>query len=197
MPSRRKPRARHAERTGARKTNRTNSSVARSARTGKSRAPSPSSLSPAELKVRGDTLAAHADMLRDPTLPASQVVKDWGISIRDLWKYIPKAFEKDSSGRIRAVADRYVRRMEVPGPDGPVVIKIRGSKARSEIARYRNDVFRFQGGDLTALDKWRGVTVQGHKLLTDPKILQALGEQDNLPENFGSEQVIPYSGGTA
>jgi hypothetical protein len=87
--------------------------------------------------------------------------------------------------------------MEVPGPDGPVVIKIRGSKARSEIARYRNDVFRFQGGDLTALDKWRGVTVQGHKLLTDPKILQALGEQDNLPENFGSEQVIPYSGGTA
>ena len=136
-------------------------------------------------------------MLLDRTLTASQVVKDWGISIRDLWKYIPKAFEKDSSGRIRAVADRYVRRMEVPGPDGPVVIKIRGSKARSEIARYRNDVFRFQGGDLTALDKWRGVTVQGHKLLTDPEILQALGEQDNLPENFGSEQVIPYSGGTA
>src|SRR6516164_7373077 len=101
MASRKRPQARRARRLRARKTNRTNSSVARSARTGKSRAPSPYSLSPAELKVRGDALAAHADMLLDRTLTASQVVKDWGISIRDLWKYIPKAFEKDSSGRIR------------------------------------------------------------------------------------------------
>src|SRR6516164_4517285 len=122
MPSRRKPRARHAERTGARKTNRTNSSVARSARTGKSRAPSPSFLSPAELKVRGDALAAHADMLRDPTLTASQAAKDRGVSIRDLWKYIPKAFKKEPSGKIRAVSDRYVRRLEVFGLDDPVVI---------------------------------------------------------------------------
>jgi hypothetical protein len=136
-------------------------------------------------------------MLRDPTLTASQAAKDRGVSIRDLWKYIPKAFKKESSGRIRAVADRYARRMEVPGPDGPVVIKISGSKARNEIARYRNDVFSFQRGDLTALDKWQGVTVQGHKLLTDPEILMTLGEADNLPEHFGSEQVTPYSGGTA
>jgi hypothetical protein len=135
-------------------------------------------------------------MLRDPTLAASQAAKGRGVSIRDLWRYIPKAFKKDAGGKIRAVADRYVRRMEVPGPDGPVLIKIRGSKARNEIARYRNDVFRFEGGDLTAIDKWHGVTVQGHKLLTDPKILQTLGEQENLPEHFGSEQPIPYSAGT-
>jgi hypothetical protein len=136
-------------------------------------------------------------MLRNPKLVASQAAKDRGIRVRDFWKYIPKAFEKDASGRIRAVADHYIRRIEVPGPDGPVLIKIRGSKARNEIARFRNDVFRFQRGDLTALDKWRGVTIQGHKLLTDPKILQTLGEQENLPEHFGSEQVIPYSGGAA
>lgn len=197
MPSKRRPRSRRAGRPRARKTNSINPSVARSTRAGKSRAPSPSSLSPAELKVRGDALAAHADMLRDPTLTASQAAEDRGISIRDLWKYIPKAFKKDASGKIRAVADRYTRRMEVPGSDGPVVIKIRGSKARNEIARYRNDVFDFLRGDLTALDKWRGVTVQGHELLTDPNILQALGEKENLPEHFGSEQVIPYSGGTA
>jgi hypothetical protein len=134
-------------------------------------------------------------MLRDRTLAASQAVKGRGVSTRDLWVFIPKAFKKDSSGRIRAIPDRYVRRMEVPGPDGPVIIKIKGSKARNDIARYRNDVFAFQGGDLTALDKWQGVTVQGHKLLTDPKILRTLGEQENLPEHFGSEQLIPYSGG--
>jgi hypothetical protein len=63
--------------------------------------------------------------------------------------------------------------------------------------RYRNDVFRFQGGDLTALDKWDGVTIQGHKLLTDRQTLRRQGVEDNLPEHFGSEQVIPYSGGSA
>ena len=150
-----------------------------------------------QLKKRADALAAHADMLRNPHLTASQAAKDRGITTRDLWTYIPKAFKKDSNGRTRAVADRYVRRLEVPGPDGPIIIKIKGSHARNRIARYRNDVFSFQQGDLTAIKKWRGVTIQGYKLITDPKILQALGEEENLPEHFGSEQVIPYAGGAA
>jgi hypothetical protein len=195
--------------SGARKSNSLKTIVSSSTHSGKSardrsratpisrhyRAPRPSSLSIRELKTRADVLAAHADMLRDRTLAASQAAKDRGVTTHDFWKYIPKAFKKDSNGRIRAIPDRYVRRMEVPGPDGPVIIKIKGSKARNNIARYRNDVFAFQGGDLTALDKWQGVTVQGHKLLTDPKILRTLGQQENLPEHFGSEQLIPYSGG--
>lgn len=159
------------------------------------RAPRPSSLSTARLRRRAGALAAHADMLRDPKLTAAEAAKDNGITTRDLWTYIPKAFKKDSKGRIRAVADRYVRRMEVPGPQGPIIIKVKGSRARNQIARYRNDVFSFQGGDLKALNKWRGVTIQGHKLLTDPQVLKVQGQQDNLPEHFGSEQVIPYSGG--
>jgi len=159
------------------------------------RAPRPSSLSSAELKKRANALAAHADMLRDPKLTAAHAARDNDVTIRDLWQYIPKAFKKDASGRIRAVADRYVRRMEVPGPDGPVVLKIRGSKARNEVARFRNDVFDFLGGNRKALDKWKGVKIQGHDLLTDPRIIRLLGDQDNLPEHFGSEQVIPYSGG--
>ena len=136
-------------------------------------------------------------MMRNPSLTASQAAKDNGVTVRDFWKYIPKAFRKDSSGRIRAVADRYLRRMEVPGPDGPIVIKIRGYKAKTEIARFRNDFFSFLGGDSSALEKWDGVTIQGHKLLTDSSVVRMLGEQGNLPEHFGSEQVIPYSGGIA
>jgi len=161
-----------------------------------SRAPRPSSLSARQLKKRADVLAAHADMLRNPKLTASQAAKDNGISVRDLWRYAPAAFKKNS-GRIRAVADRYLRRMEIPGPSGPIVIKVRGSKARSEIARFRNDVFDSLGDNPSALDKWKGVKIQGHELLTNPEILQLLADQDNLPEHFGSEQVIPYSGGAA
>jgi hypothetical protein len=160
------------------------------------RAPSPSTLSAKQLRTRSDVLAAHADMLRDPNLIAAEAAKNNGVRVNDFWKYIPKAFKK-SRGRIRAVADRYVRRLEIPGPDGPIIIKIRGSKARSEVARFRNDVFRFLQGDLTAIDKWRGVSIQGHELLTDTRILRLLGQQGNLPEHFGSEQAIPYYGGAA
>jgi hypothetical protein len=160
------------------------------------RAPRPSSLSPSQLKKRADVLAAHADMMRAPNLSAAQAAEENGVSVRDLWRYAPKAFKKDSRGRVRAVADRYVRRMEIPGPDGPIVIKIRGSKARSDIARFRNDVFDYLGGNASALDKWKGVKVQGHELLTDHRIIQLLGDEDRLPEHFGSEQVIPYAGST-
>jgi hypothetical protein len=172
-------------------------------RTGTSRvpkqyhAPRPSSLSKNQLKTRADALAAHSDMMRDPNLTASQAARDNGVTVRDFWKYIPKAFNKDSSGRIRAIADRYLRRLEIPGPAGPILITVRGSKAKGQVARFRNDFFRFLGGDRSALDKWDGVTIQGHELLTDPRIVRMLGEQGNLPEHFGSEQVIPYSGGAA
>jgi hypothetical protein len=160
------------------------------------RAPRPSSLSAEQLKIRADVLAAHSDMMRDHNLSASRAARDNGVTIRDFWKYIPKAFKKDSGGRIRAVADHYVRRMENFGLDGTVVVvKVKGYKAKTEIARFRNDVFAFLGGDKSALDKWKGVKIQGHELPTDPRIIRLIGEQGNLPEHFGSEQVIPYSGG--
>ena len=197
MAGQRRPRARRAGEPRAGKTKSISSNVARSTRAGKHRAPRPSSLSAEELKVRADVLAAHSDMMRSANLSASQAAKDHGVTIRDLLRYIPKAFKRDASGRIRAVADRYVRRMEIPGPDGPIIVKVRGSKARSEWARFRNDVFAFLGGNGSALDKWKGVRIQGHELLTDPRIIRLLGEQGNLPEHFGSEQVIPYSGGAA
>jgi hypothetical protein len=161
------------------------------------RAPRPSSLSPSQLATRANVFAAHADMQRDPTLTAAEAARQNGVTVRDFWKYMPRAFRKDSHGNIRAIADRYVRRMEVPGPDGPIVIKVRGSKAKGEVARFRNDVFRFLQGDRTALDKWKGVSIQGHELLTDPSILRTLGEQGQLPEHFGSEQIIPYYGSAA
>jgi hypothetical protein len=208
MPSKRRPRAHHAGQPRPGKTKSTKGSPAGGARPRKSehdvgsrkkryRARRPSSLSPAQLKIRADALAAHADMLRDPTLAASQAASGRGVTTRDFWTYIPKAFKKDARGRIRAVADQYVRRMEIPGPHGPIVIKIRGSKARNDVARFRNDVFEFLRGNAKALDKWAGVKIQGHELLTDPRVIRLLGEQDNLPDHFGSEQVIPYSRGPA
>jgi hypothetical protein len=198
--------------SGARKSKSVNVSIAGSTRSGKSardrllhttpiskryRAPRPSSLNARQLQTRANVLAAHSDMMLDPDLTASKAARNNGVAVSDFWKCTPKAFKKDSSGRIGAVADRYLRRMEILGPSGPIVIKVKGYKAKTQFARHRNDVFRFLGGDRTALEKWKGVTIQGHELLTDPDIIRLQGEQENLPEHFGSEQVIPYSGGTA
>lgn len=196
MPQKRKRQAaRQSSPTANRKTR--SASIVQRRTHQRYRAPRPSSLSAEELKKRADVLAAHSDMMRDRNLSASRAALDNGITIRDFWKYTPKAFKKDSGGRIRAIADRYVRRMEIPGPDGPIVVKIKGYKAKSEMARFRNDVFSFLGGNRSALDKWKGVRIQGHELLTDPRIIRILGEQGNLPEHFGSEQIIPYSSGAA
>ena len=210
MPSRRRPQARRGKQPRAKRTRSTPLNIAQSERASKARsgvfasahsrryrARRPSSLSAKELEKRAAVLAAHSDMMRDRNLSASRAARNNGVTIHDYRKYIPKAFKKDSSGRIRAVADRYLRRLEIPGPDRPIVVKIRGYKAKSEMARFRNDVFSFLGGDQTALNKWKGVRIQGHELLTDPRIIRVLGEQDNLPEHFGSEQVIPYSSGAS
>jgi hypothetical protein len=134
-------------------------------------------------------------MMRDHTLSASQAARDRGVTVRDFWKYIPKAFKRDSHRRIRAVTDQYVRRMEVPGPNGWMLMKMKGSSARNKWARFRNDALAFLGGDLSALDKWKGVRIQGHELTTDPRSIQLLGDEEKRPEHFGSEQPIPYAGG--
>jgi hypothetical protein len=136
-------------------------------------------------------------MMRDHNLSASRAARDNGVTFSDFWRYIPKAFKKGSNGRIRAVGDRYLRRLEMPGPDGPVIRKVRGYKAKTEMVRFRNDYFKFLGGDQTALDKWKGVRIQGYEPVTDPQIIRLQGEQGNLPEHFGSEQIVPYSGGAA
>ena len=65
------------------------------------RAPSPSTLSAKQLRTRANVLAAHADMLRDPSLTAEKAADNRGVKVSDFWRYIPKAFKK-SRGRIQS-----------------------------------------------------------------------------------------------
>src|SRR5947208_2389272 len=69
------------------------------------RAPRLRSLSAAQLKRRAAVFAAHASMMRNPKVTASQAAKDNGIRVRDFWVYAPKAFKKDSGVRLLAVPD--------------------------------------------------------------------------------------------
>ncbi len=85
-------------------------------------------------------------------------------------------------GRIRATkSDRLVRYLQIPGPNGPIEISIRGSKAAREVAKYKAAINRVLRGDRNALAAWRGKTIAGVKLITDASILADQADKGLLP----------------
>jgi hypothetical protein len=85
-------------------------------------------------------------------------------------------------GRIRATkSDRLVRYLQIPSPNGPIEISVRGSKAASEVARYKVAVNRFLRGDRNALAAWRGKSVAGVELLTAEGVLIDQADTGLLP----------------
>ncbi|MGH9515922.1 MAG: hypothetical protein ACRD3P_09630 [Terriglobales bacterium] len=85
-------------------------------------------------------------------------------------------------GRIRAAkSDRLVRNLQIPGPAGPVEIKVRGSKTASEVAKYKAAVNRFLRGDRNALANWHGKKIAGIDLITAESTLKSLAVKDLLP----------------
>lgn len=70
-------------------------------------------------------------------------------------------------GRIRATkSDRLVRYLQVPGPNGPIDINVRGSKLASEFAKYKAAVNRLLAGDRNAMSPWQGRKIAGIELIS-------------------------------
>ena len=113
----------------------------------------------------------------------SQAARDNGLTTRTIKKYVGSALLQDRPGaRIRPTKrDRFVRYMQIPGPHGPVEIKVRGSKEATDVARYKAAVNRFLSGDLKALAPWRGKKIAGVELVTDRRTLKSLAQDEKLP----------------
>ena len=85
-------------------------------------------------------------------------------------------------GRIRATkTDRLVRYLQIPGTDGPVEISVRGSKAASDVARYKAAVNRYLRGNRNALTDWHGKKIGGIALVTAGDVLVDQGDKGLLP----------------
>jgi hypothetical protein len=115
----------------------------------------------------------------------SRAAKESGVTPRTIKCYAGSALLQDRpGGRIRATkSDRLVRYMQIPGPNGPIDIDVRGSKLASEFAKYKAAVNRLLAGDRNALRKWHGKKLKGISLITDTKTLV---EQEH-------KQLLPYS----
>jgi hypothetical protein len=131
--------------------------------------------------ARDRALKALWAIRRGDTL--SKAARDNGVTTRTIKRYAGSALLQDrAGGRIRATkSDRLVRYLQIPGPDGPRDITVRGSKVASEFARYKADINRLLRGDRHAMNKWEGRKIAGIELVTDPKILIEQARKDLLP----------------
>jgi hypothetical protein len=132
-------------------------------------------------QARDRALHAVADMRHGASI--SRAARDNGVAPRTIKRYAGSALVQDRpGGRIRATkSDRLVRYLQIPGPDGPIEISVRGSKAAREVARYKGAVNRFLGGDRNALADWHGKKIAGIELATSGNTLKDLAERDLLP----------------
>jgi hypothetical protein len=113
----------------------------------------------------------------------SRAGRENGVTPRTIKRYVGSALIQDRpGGRIRATkSDRLVRYLQIPGPDGPREISVRGSKAASEVANYKAAVNRFLRGDRSGLGSWQGKKIAGIELVTDPKVLIDHADKGLLP----------------
>jgi hypothetical protein len=71
--------------------------------------------------------------------------------------------------------------MTVTTSDGQVLAEVRGSQAASTVSRHANAVQTFrQTDDESKLREFRGKSVAGHQLATDPDVLRRLARRGEL-----------------
>jgi hypothetical protein len=143
-----------------------------------------SKLSERSFAARDRALHALWDMRRGAS--PSQAARDNGVTTRTIKKYVGAALVQDRpGGRLRATkTDRIVRYVLIPGPFGPVEIRVRGSKQATDAAKYDAAVNRYLRGDLKALAHWHGKKIAGVELITAGPALKSLAQKELLPHSL-------------
>jgi hypothetical protein len=144
----------------------------------------PASLSERSFAARDRALHALTDM-RHGASPR-QAARDNGVTVRTIKKYVGSALVQDRpGGRLRATkSDHLIRYLQIPGPFGPVEIKVRGSKQARDAAKYDAAVGRYLGGDLRALAPWHGKKIGGVELVTAGPSVKDLAQKELLPHSL-------------
>ncbi len=134
-----------------------------------------------EKEARTRALRALSTMRQGASI--SKAARENGVTPRTIKRYVGSALAQDRpGGRIRATkSDRLVRYLQIPGPNGPMDITVRGSKGASEAANYKAAINRLLRGDRNAMARWRGKKIAGIELITDAKILIDQARKEILP----------------
>jgi hypothetical protein len=131
--------------------------------------------------ARERSLKALSAMRRGDSL--FKAARENGLTIRTVKRYVGSELVQDRpGGRIRATkSDRLLRPLQIPGPDGPRDIEVRGSKTAARFAKYKASINRLLRGDRNAMSEWHGRRIAGIELVTDPKVLIEQARKEILP----------------
>lgn len=137
-------------------------------------------LSPSGRAAYDRALDALARMRTDG-LSLSRAAREAGTTPAVVRKYVGSALHHTRRGTAPKPADRLYRRMTAITPDGPVTVEVRGSRAASLLSRHANAVQTFvQTGNARVLRAFRGKSVGGHELASDPNVLRRLARRGEL-----------------
>lgn len=118
---------------------------------------------------------AVARMRHDGMLP-SVAVSEEGTTIATIKKYVPATLRKSKTGRwVVTKRDNYVRMLSLPGPHGPVTVRVRGSKEAQFASAYLASVKRWgKTRKSYELAPFHGKKVGDFQLITASRTLRAL-----------------------
>ncbi len=100
-------------------------------------------------------------------------------------KYLRSQFRQDAPGKPwkPTKSDRLTAHMTVLTPLGPTTVTVRGSRERTRLGHYDAALRKWRLGEpgaASALAAFDGLTVGGHTLITDLKLLATLEDAGEL-----------------
>jgi hypothetical protein len=115
-----------------------------------------------------------------------------GISPPTVLRYLPEDFKKarGSNRYLPSKSDRNTRFINLLLSDGQEhTLRVQGSRQAKLASDYSNALQRYLAGDTLALRPFRGKTISGRTLLTDPKKIKEIGERGVEVDHFYAEVV--------
>lgn len=117
-------------------------------------------------------------LMRREGLPLAPAARRVGVSPSTVRFWAGEAV--GAGGRVRP-GDRIPRSMLIATSGRVIVAEVRGSRQSSLLADYWNDVDRFLNtADMRLLARYRGKSVAGHILETDPDVLENLALEGEM-----------------
>ena len=168
--------------------------------------------------ARVRALAAINRVRRGKSPTVSAAAKAERTTVATIRRWLPATLRRDRAGRLRVkTSDRYAARVEILTDDGVVEVTARSSRERQLAGRrlggsrqdrgrrvdipivlkrlrdlYVSPETRYWVNQPTALAEFRGKTVGGHELLSDPDRLTTLlkgGALDRLRDLYVSPET--------
>jgi hypothetical protein len=114
--------------------------------------------------------------MRHDDLSLDAAAREEGTTIATVKKYLPATLRKSRTGHwVVTKSDNYVRLLSLPGPHGPVTVRVRGSKEAQFASAYLASVKRWgKTRKSYELAPFHGKKVGDFQLITASRTLRAL-----------------------